>query len=373
MGFRERPEYQEWRDSVTRLLGRKCIRCGHSGNIHVHHVRPVNTYPELAFDPSNGVPLCGNCHAEIAGNELAYVEELESLQRQALGATAPGDDRQPRDEDELKRKALENPSDAGTVELWFKRGTDAREIVAFYEKYHGSFRKTPALYAHLAFHLGKLERWRDVIKVADGIIACAQREGTLDKWIRNASLVRYSALVALGRESEGIQVLREAVSQFPSEGYLHKLLSSALLLQVQYKNASEECLEHARTAASLCPNDFDIVQHAARAMIPAEDFSSALRFAKRAADLARSDEERIESLHTLGDVYSRSELYDEAIKHCRRILEIDDANCDAMAEIAHCLYMTDRMADAYRMAKKCLLHDPENKNCQWLVEHCTKT
>ena len=32
------------------------------GNIHAHHVMPVEDYPELAFEPTNGVPLCGNCH-----------------------------------------------------------------------------------------------------------------------------------------------------------------------------------------------------------------------------------------------------------------------------------------------------------------------
>ena len=76
MSFRERPEYQGWREAVFQLFGRECILCGHGGNIHAHHVRPVNTYPELAFEPKNGVPLCGNCHAEVKSNELAYVERI---------------------------------------------------------------------------------------------------------------------------------------------------------------------------------------------------------------------------------------------------------------------------------------------------------
>ena len=52
---------------VFRLFGQACIRCGHAGNIHAHHIMPVEEYPELAFEPTNGVPLCGNCHVEILG------------------------------------------------------------------------------------------------------------------------------------------------------------------------------------------------------------------------------------------------------------------------------------------------------------------
>ena len=85
MGFRERPEYQEWRGAVFRLFGQKCIRCGYAGNIHAHHVMPVNEYPELVFEPNNGVPLCGNCHTEVKGSELAHVDELKQRQRAILG------------------------------------------------------------------------------------------------------------------------------------------------------------------------------------------------------------------------------------------------------------------------------------------------
>ena len=80
MTFRERPEYQDWRNAVVGLFGRECVLCGHNGNIHIHHVRPVNTHPELVFEPKNGVPLCGNCHAKVKGNELAYIEEFSQRQ-----------------------------------------------------------------------------------------------------------------------------------------------------------------------------------------------------------------------------------------------------------------------------------------------------
>ena len=84
MSFRERPEYQNWRDAVFKLFGRRCILCGHNGNITAHYVLAVNTYPELAFDPANGVPVCGNCHTQVNGNEDAYVDGLKRRQRELL-------------------------------------------------------------------------------------------------------------------------------------------------------------------------------------------------------------------------------------------------------------------------------------------------
>ncbi len=35
MGFRERPEYQGWRDAVFQLFGQKCIRCGYPSGAYM--------------------------------------------------------------------------------------------------------------------------------------------------------------------------------------------------------------------------------------------------------------------------------------------------------------------------------------------------
>jgi HNH endonuclease len=79
--FRERPEYIAWKEAVFRRFGRQCVLCGHSGNIHAHHIKPVKQFPEKAFDVDNGVPLCGNCHAEVNGREAEYEGRLIALQR----------------------------------------------------------------------------------------------------------------------------------------------------------------------------------------------------------------------------------------------------------------------------------------------------
>lgn len=40
----------------------KCEKCGELHNLTVHHVKPRQTHPELAFEPSNLVVLCQECH-----------------------------------------------------------------------------------------------------------------------------------------------------------------------------------------------------------------------------------------------------------------------------------------------------------------------
>ncbi len=87
--FRERLEYREWRKTVLATFGRKCILCGFDSNLHAHHVWPVATYPEKALDPMNGVPLCGNCHTQVNGNEEAHVPQLLAAQRKRLEEMRP--------------------------------------------------------------------------------------------------------------------------------------------------------------------------------------------------------------------------------------------------------------------------------------------
>ena len=130
MGFRERPEYQDWRDAVFRLFGRKCIRCGHAGNIHAHHVMPVEDYPELAFEPTNGVPLCGNCHVAIKGNELAHAADLKRRQREISGGNAAVDAKEVPSEAALRERAFTEPSNAEAVLTWFEVADDQAVVTS---------------------------------------------------------------------------------------------------------------------------------------------------------------------------------------------------------------------------------------------------
>jgi len=55
-------------------------------------VKPVKQFPEKAFDVDNGVPLCGNCHAEVNGREAEYEERLVARQRGLDGQGSKTDD-----------------------------------------------------------------------------------------------------------------------------------------------------------------------------------------------------------------------------------------------------------------------------------------
>lgn len=41
---------------------RFCVVCGSAKNLTVHHIKPLKQYPQLAFEISNLVLLCKNCH-----------------------------------------------------------------------------------------------------------------------------------------------------------------------------------------------------------------------------------------------------------------------------------------------------------------------
>ena len=70
---RSNRQYSAWKISVLTRDGFKCIECGvEQGRIcqccsaktllHAHHVAPFSKAPELRYEVSNGVSLCGQCH-----------------------------------------------------------------------------------------------------------------------------------------------------------------------------------------------------------------------------------------------------------------------------------------------------------------------
>ena len=171
MGFRERPEYQGWRDAVFRLFGQKCIRCGYTGNIHAHHVMPVEDYPELAFEPTNGVPLCGNCHVAIKGDELSHADELKSLQRAILEGETAGGAKSESTEAALREAGLRGTVQREAVREWFEATADSKAVVDFWERHRRRGQNVaPARFALLR-HLMELGRWQDIIREAGWLFA----------------------------------------------------------------------------------------------------------------------------------------------------------------------------------------------------------
>ena len=60
---------RQWIRAVRRRDEDACRVCRVTIPLHVHHIRPRSTYPELALELDNGITLCGNCHARLTGRE----------------------------------------------------------------------------------------------------------------------------------------------------------------------------------------------------------------------------------------------------------------------------------------------------------------
>ena len=67
--IRKSPEYKRWRREVKQRDGDACRVCGVHLNLHIHHIKPLEKYPDFATELDNGITLCGNCHALLRGKE----------------------------------------------------------------------------------------------------------------------------------------------------------------------------------------------------------------------------------------------------------------------------------------------------------------
>jgi tetratricopeptide (TPR) repeat protein len=375
MSFRDRPEYQQWREDVFRLFGERCIRCGHERNLHAHHVRPVNHYPELAFDPKNGVPLCGNCHNDVNSDELAYVNEFELRQQAALqgaGARESGPVRQP--EDELREQAEQDPSDSHKVEQWFSAASNSQTVVDFYNMHRSRFRKTTRVYVSLAQHLVQLNRHVDALRAAEAAAELARQEPEADRWIEEIAFMKCDWLSALDRIPEALAYLYDLVALFQDHGNprllgkLHEWISIMHWRGRDSEANSQKSVEHAIEAARLCPRDVDVLSWAAFVTRASMDYTSSFKYANAILSVAVTRMEKIRGHLDLADVYRRSEVFDQALRELRQVLEMDEKNVEAMSSMAYCLYLDDRPKDALRMAKRCLLVRPDDAACLNLVE-----
>ncbi len=67
--LRKSSAYQQWRREVRQRDENTCRMCGVKHNLHIHHIKPLEKYPELATELDNGLTLCGNCHNLLNGKE----------------------------------------------------------------------------------------------------------------------------------------------------------------------------------------------------------------------------------------------------------------------------------------------------------------
>ena len=66
------PLYSKWRKEVYQRDGYKCQLCESKFRLEAHHIRRWSDFPQLRFDPNNGVTLCRKCHKKVTNSEETW-------------------------------------------------------------------------------------------------------------------------------------------------------------------------------------------------------------------------------------------------------------------------------------------------------------
>ena len=66
------PLYKRWRSAVYARDSRECQLCNSRKRIEAHHIKRWSDFPQLRFDPNNGVTLCKVCHKKITNSEDSW-------------------------------------------------------------------------------------------------------------------------------------------------------------------------------------------------------------------------------------------------------------------------------------------------------------
>jgi len=60
--LRKKGKYNKWRRAVLRRDKWRCVECGSSRELHVHHIFSYKDYEDLRLVVSNGLTLCKEHH-----------------------------------------------------------------------------------------------------------------------------------------------------------------------------------------------------------------------------------------------------------------------------------------------------------------------
>lgn len=88
---KRRGEHKAWAQKVISRDGAICQRCGASEvELHAHHIKPFETYPDLRYVVENGLTLCAPCHWSVhAASDANGVNSGDALTVQAEGNPEP--------------------------------------------------------------------------------------------------------------------------------------------------------------------------------------------------------------------------------------------------------------------------------------------
>jgi len=76
--------WRKFRKHVMKKYNDKCVLCGSTENLEVHHILPKSKYPQYEFYINNCVPLCKSCHQPITleflpSNEKYVLNRIKQL------------------------------------------------------------------------------------------------------------------------------------------------------------------------------------------------------------------------------------------------------------------------------------------------------
>jgi 5-methylcytosine-specific restriction endonuclease McrA len=79
------PLYKTFRKKV-RNRDKKCrwLGCGKRRRLQVHHILPWGKYPNLRYDPNNGITLCKAHHRQVTGSEHHYTKIFTDIIKNGL-------------------------------------------------------------------------------------------------------------------------------------------------------------------------------------------------------------------------------------------------------------------------------------------------
>lgn len=74
-------EFKTWRKGVFERDNFKCAMCGkRGGNLHPHHIKLWSKHPDLRYEISNGITLCGSpCHQSLRRKEEHFESKFMAI------------------------------------------------------------------------------------------------------------------------------------------------------------------------------------------------------------------------------------------------------------------------------------------------------